>query len=224
MLPEHADTRRGRNREWARGWGRERDADRERQRDEKRRREPERERETEHKRDEEGREVGSRRPRWRNSGGQNWNPVDVKDDFRRASVPITRRDSETRVTVTLATRNPPDPRALMPDPSPSFFLSLLYCFFSTLYESQRERNHEMRETEWEGDSGNWGGRVGSRECESEERLGGRERELNRERDREDRERTWPPRGPIFSANHGGSEQRTPAELEDTIPGEIFGGD
>jgi hypothetical protein len=33
--------------------------------------ENQRERETEHKRDEEGREAVTRRPRWRNSGGQN---------------------------------------------------------------------------------------------------------------------------------------------------------
>jgi hypothetical protein len=155
-------------------------------------------------------------------------PVDAQADFRRASEPVTQRDSETRVTGTRATRNPPDPRALMPDPSPSFFLSLLYCFFSSLSKSQRERNREMREIEWEGDSENRGGewvpeRKIGRESESEERLGGRERAEQRERSTGQGEDLTSGRS-NFLANHGGSEQRTPAELEDTIPGKIFGGD
>jgi hypothetical protein len=71
------------------------------------------------------------------------------------------------------------------------------------------------------------GRVGSREgdweSESEERLGGRERAEQRERSTGQGEDLTSGRS-NFLANHGGSEQRTPAELEDTIPGKIFGGD
>jgi hypothetical protein len=48
-------------------------------------REPDRERETEQKRDEAGREAVIRRPRWRDSGGQNQNPA-RQCDFRRAKV------------------------------------------------------------------------------------------------------------------------------------------
>jgi hypothetical protein len=136
-------------------------------------------------------------------------PVDAQADFRRASEPVTRRDSETRVTVTRTIRNPPNPRALMPDPSPSFILSLLYCFFSSLSKSQRERNREMRETEREREWIRGETRREGERAEQRERSTGQREDLTSGR-------------PNFLANHGGSEQRTPAELEDANSGDFRG--